>query len=100
MILPAVTCFLTCGCSELCTASLAAFLLIILIRERVTTKKWNRRVLFFLGEICLLFISILLLSGTLSYAGNWGNSDQSGNESVFSRLIKWLPGAVGWALDF
>ena len=99
MILPAVTCFLTCGCSELCTASLAAFLLIILIRERVTTKKWNRRVLFFLGEICLLFISILLLSGTLSYAGNWGNSELSANENVFVRMLKWLPGAVGWALD-
>lgn len=99
MILPAVTCFLTCGCSELCTASLAAFLLIILIRERVTTKKWNRRVLFFLGEICLLFISILLLSGTLSYAGSWGNSEQSGNENILIRLIKWLPGAVGWALN-
>ena len=99
MILPAVTCFLTCGCSELCAASLASFILIILIWKRIVTKKWNHQVLFFFTEICILFIAILLLSGTLRYAGNWGNSEQPDNINTFRKLAEWLPGAAGWAVN-
>jgi len=99
MILPALCCFLTCGCSELCAVSLAAFLFIILIWKRIREKTWNKQVLFFFGEICVLFICILLMSGSLDYAGTWGTSENTTEPGGLKKLIEWIPGMIGWAFS-
>lgn len=97
MILPAVSCFLTCGCSELCIASLAAFLLFILLWKRVRTKKWNKKVLFFLAEVLLLTVIIFVVSGSLKYAGDYAKLGDNADSSAVSELTKRLPEIFKWA---
>lgn len=97
MLLPALTCFLTCGCSELCTASLCAFLLAALIWRRVRSGKWDKRILFFLAEIILLTAGIFLLSGSLKYAGGYAHAEDGSLISAGENLISRLPGVFYWA---
>ena len=99
MILPIITCFLTCGCSELCTASLAAFVFFILIWKRTTTKRWNRQILFFLCELCILFAAIFLMSGSLDYAANRAHLEADEQSGVLAHFIDWLPGMINWAFE-
>ena len=99
MILPAISCFLTCGCSELCTASLASFVVFILIWKRITSKHWNKPTLFFLCELCILFIAIFLMSGRLDYAANRAHLEGDETSGVLAHFIDWLPGMVNWAFD-
>ncbi len=93
MILPLITCFLTCGCSELCTASLAAFLVLLLIWLRIRDKKWNGQVLFFIGEMLLCCIFILTGSASLDFSGTSAHiQEQAG---LFARLR----GIFEWAFN-
>lgn len=98
MILPGITVFLTCGCSELCTASLAAFLLVILIWKRIRTKRWNRQALLYLAEVVVLTAGVFLLSGSLSYAGEYAHL-QEGSANSLQQLLERLPVIINWAVS-
>lgn len=99
MLLPALTCFLTCGCSELCTASLAAFLFILLIWKRIETKKWDKTILFFFSEIIILLLCIFLMTGSVSYAGNRVHYENSEGSGALAYLLEWLRGNLAWAFS-
>ena len=93
LVVPAVLCFCTCGCTELCTASLAAFLLIILVWKRVETGQWDKRVLFFLAEVFLCCVGIFLLSGSLQSASDRAHLNTSRSFGA------WLSGVISWAFN-
>ena len=97
IILSALSCFLTCGCSELCTASLAAFLFAILIWKRIRTKKWNKRILFLLAEVVILCSVIFLFSGSLDYANDYARLEGDGLTGMGADLISRLPKIISWA---
>ena len=96
LIFTAVLCFLGCGCSEICTASLAAFLLIILIWKRCTASVWDKRLIFFFAEVCACTLGILFLSGSVGYAGEHANLEEQA--PVITGLWNRLPMIIGWAL--
>ncbi|MBQ4513796.1 MAG: hypothetical protein II969_12445 [Anaerolineaceae bacterium] len=98
MILPAITCFLTCGCSELCTASLAVFLLSALIWKRAVCGKWDKRILFFFAEVCILTAGVFLFSGSLNYAGGYAHLKDGNLVDNVQSLLKRLPVIIGWAV--
>ena len=98
MILPAITCFLTCGCSELCTASLAAFLLTTLIWKRILRGKWDKRILFFFAEVCILTAGVFLFSGSLNYAGEYAHLEDGNLTDNVRALSERLPGIINWAI--
>lgn len=97
MISPAIICFLTCGCSELCTASLAAFLLITLIWKRILRGKWDKRILFFLVEVCILTAGVFLFSGSLNYAGEYAHLEDGNLTDKVHALFERLPEIISWA---
>ena len=96
LILPAVCCFLACGGSELCSASLLAFLFYTIIWLRVTRKKWDGRVIFLFVEVCVILAAVLLLSGSVNLAGGHVSADE--DASFLSNIGDRLPAAVSWAL--
>ena len=96
LILPALCCFLACGGSELCSASLLAFLFYTIIWLRVTRKKWDGRVIFLFVEVCVILAAVLLLSGSVNLAGGHVNADE--DASLLSNIGERLPAAVSWAL--
>ncbi len=98
MILPAVACFLTCGCSELCTASLAAFILITLIWKRIVRGKWDKRLLFFFAEVCILTAGVFLFSGSLNYAGEYAHLEDGNIADNVHELSGRLPVIISWAV--
>ena len=99
MILPLITCFLTCGCSELCTASLTAFLLLLLIWMRIRDKRWNGQVLFFIGEVVLCCILIFTESASLNFSGTSAHiQDQTTNISA-GGLFAHVLGIFSWAFN-
>ncbi len=99
MFLSCLSCFITCGCSELCTASLAAFLMLLLIWKKIQNGKWNRRLIFVIAEIMLCCILIFTGSASLDFSGtsaHWENRQAgSSGSGFFSRL--W--GAFDWAFN-
>ena len=98
MILPAIACFLTCGCSELCTASLASFILITLIWKRIRCGKWDKRLLFFFAEICILTAGVFLFSGSLNYAGEYAHLEEGNIADNVHALSERLPVIISWAV--
>lgn len=97
MVLPLITCFLTCGCSELCTASLAAFLILLLIWFYIRDKRWNSRVLIFIGEIILCCILIFTGSASLDFSGTSAHvQDQAADLSAAGSFAR-LRGIFDWA---
>ena len=99
MILPMITCFLTCGCSELCTASLAAFLIFLLIWLRIRDKKWNGQALFFIGEVVLCCILIFTGSASLDFSGTSAHiQGQTADHSAAGSLAR-IRGIFAWAFD-
>lgn len=94
MILPALTCFLTCGCSELCTASLAAFLTVLLVWKWILKKTVNPRILFFLIEVLLCCILIFFVSASLDFSGT--NAHLETGSKSFLQLL-WV--CFRWAFD-
>ena len=93
-ILAAAACFLACGGSELSTISLAAFLFYLLLWKRVTTKKWNRHILFYVIEVSLCCLGILFLSGSINAAGEFASADVEKNESFFTALPEMLKSII------
>ena len=98
MILPAIACFLTCGCSELCTASLAAFILITLIWKRIVSGKWDKRLLFFFAEVYILTAVVFLFSGSLNYAGEYAHLEDGNIADNVHELSGRLPVIISWAV--
>ncbi len=96
LVFTAVLCFLGCGCSEICTASLAAFLLFILIWKRCTSGAFDKRLIFFFAEVCVCTLGIFLLSGSVGYAGGHANLDEEA--PVIAGLWNRLPVIIEWAL--
>ncbi len=96
LVFPAVICFLGCGCSELCTASLAVFLAVILIWKRCVSKAWDKRLIFFLAEVCICCLLIFLLSGSLDLAGEHAHVSGEGATGIAAGLFKDLPGKLNW----
>ena len=99
MILPLITCFLTCGCSELCTASLAAFLVLLLIWLRIRDKRWNSRVLIFIGEIILCCILIFTGSASLDFSGTSAHVEEQTADLSAAGLFARLRGIFDWAFN-
>lgn len=99
MLLPALTCFLTCGCSELCTASLAAFLTLLLVWKWVREKKVNLWILFFLLEVFACCMLIFSVSASLDFSGTNAHWQSTGAEQPDSGFLQRLSGAFGWAKD-
>ena len=97
MILPLITCFLTCGCSELCTASLTAFLVLLLIWLRIRDRKWNSRVLIFIGEIILCCILIFTGSASLDFSGTSAHVQEQAADLSAAGLFARLRGIFDWA---
>lgn len=97
LILPAVVCFFTCGCSELCTASLAVFLFACLVWKRVETKKWDRRLLFFFGEVMICCAGIFLFSGSLNLAAEHAHMERPSFSGFISSMGERLPKILRWA---
>ena len=98
LVFPALICFLACGCSELCTASLAVFLTVILIWKRCVSKVWDKRLIFFLAEVCACCLFIFLLSGSLSYAGDYAHVSGGNAENIISGLFGNFSGKINWVL--
>lgn len=99
MILPFFTCLITCGCSELCTASLAAFLVLLLIGVRIRTKKWNRQILFFLAEIFLCCLMIFSGTASLDLAGTHAHWDAQESVNEVQRLPVRLLERLRWGFE-
>ena len=99
MILPFFTCFITCGCSELCTASLAAFTVLLLIWIKISTKKWNRQILFFLAEIFLCCLMIFSGSASLDLAGTHAHWDTQETADEVPGVLDRLPGLIRWSFE-
>ena len=104
LILPALCCFLVCGGSELCSASLLAFLFYTIIWLRVSRKKWDGRVIFLFVEVCVILAAVLLLSASGGKAGGLANADDGASwmNSIRERLsgiISWVLGCV-WGYTF
>ncbi len=98
LALTAPVCFLACGCSELCTASLAVFIAVMLVWKRFSSGAWDKRLIFFLAEVCACCVFIFLISGSLNYAGGYAHLDGSGSENILSGLFEGLGGKVHWVL--
>ena len=99
MILPLITCFLTCGCSELCTASLAAFLVLLLIWLRIRDKRWNGQVLFFIGEAALCCILIFTRSASLDFSGTSAHIQEQTTSLSAGGLFARVLGIFNWAFS-
>ena len=99
MVFAALTCFLTCGCSELCSVSLAAFLFMILVWRKISRKCWDKRVFVFLAEVCILLVCILLLTGTVSYAEDRAQFESDGDAKGLLYLLEWVWGSTYWAFS-
>lgn len=95
LISAGVVCFLACGGSELSTASLAAFLFILLLWKRFAEGKWDRRILFYFAEVCACSLFILLISGSVHAAGEFADAGQAQSGSFLPRL----PAMIGTAVD-
>ena len=98
LLFPALICFLACGCSELCTASLVFFLAVMLIWKRCASKKWDKRLIFFLAEVFICCLSIFLLSGSLSSAGEHAHMGDADTGNIVTGLFSNLPGKMNWVL--
>ncbi len=98
LIPAALCCFLACGGSELCSASLFAFLFYTIIWLRVSRKKWDGRVIFLFVEVCLILAAVLLLSGSVNLAGGHVNANANEGASGLQTIMERLPRAVSWAL--
>ncbi len=98
LVSPALICFLACGCSELCTASLAAFIVVILIWKRLEFKTWDKRLLFFFIEVCLCCVFIFLISGSLNYAGGYAHVNGDDTKNVVSGLFSNITDKIHWVL--
>ena len=99
-LIPAmILCIPACGCSELCTASLAVFMLIILVWKRILTKRWDRRVFLLLIEVLICCAGIFLLSGSMKYAGGYAHIGEEPQKNALAVLIKRLPVIISWAFN-
>ena len=89
-VLTAIVCFMACGGSELSTLSLASFLFYLLCWKRITTKKWNRIIIFYIIEVCICCLGILIMSGSISAAGEFASADSGKSSTLFSQLPQML----------
>lgn len=85
-ILAGVTCFLSCGGSELSTISLAAFLFYLLIWKRINEKRWNKYALLYLCEVIFCGLGIIFLSGSLNSAEEFAAANTEQTKSLFTIL--------------
>ena len=97
MILPCLSCFLTCGCTELCTASLAAFLVLLLLWLRIRSGKWNSRVLILIGVVLLCCVLIFTTSASLDFSGTSGHIEGEAADFSAAGLSARLKGIFDWA---
>ena len=83
-------CFTACGCSELGTASLAAFLLILLIWKRFTEKRWHKWLVFHFAEVMICACTNLLLTKSIDaaqrYVENGANYTNGVRQGLFSMI--------------
>ena len=96
MVIPAVICFLACGCSELCTASLAAFLAVMLLWKCFISQRWDKRLLFFFAEICLSCLFIFMISGSVTSAGEHAHITDTDTGNLVSGIFGGFSGKIHW----
>lgn len=85
-ILTAVLCFLTCGGSELSTASLGIFLFFLILCKRIVSKTWDKAAIFYFCEVAVCCLGILLMSGSITAAEEFAEAGISENGFYISRL--------------
>ncbi len=89
-----LVCFLACGGSELSTASLTAFLFLLMVWKRITEKKWDKWLVIHFAEAAACAGGNLLLTRSVATARRYVEHGSSPEQSFLSRLPEMIRSTV------